>query len=213
MNKEIIAREPEQKEFELIPVGNHVARCFQMIQMGTHKVENMGKESLKEKVRITWELSNELREDGKPFVIGKEYTLTMSDMGNLRPMLESWRGQAFTPDEAKAFNITKVLGVPCLINVIHEKSKKDASKVYANIAGITPLPKGMEMPAQINDTLIITIEDFVDPELSKKVPEFVFKKIQESQEYKGTGKTLEEEAQLPPLTEEEDTIKPEDLPY
>lgn len=211
MIKMIMAYAPIDKEFELIPVGNHVARCFQMIQMGTHKSEYMGKESLKEKVRITWELSNELREDGKPFVIGKEYTLSMAEMGNLRPTLESWRGQAFTSEEAKAFNITKVLGVPCLLNVIHEKSK-DGNKTYANITGITPLPKGMPIPDQINETLVITIDDFKDSELEKKIPKFVFDKIKESEEYK-KPLTLEQEYKASiqePIVED---IKPEDLPH
>lgn len=182
--KSIIAKQPEGKEFEIVPAGNYIARCYSMIQLGTHKSEYQGQMKTRERVRITWELPTELREDGKPFVIGAEYTLSLSEMGNLRSMLESWRGRAFNPDELEAFDIVKVLEVPCMINVIHSKSK-DGSKTYANIATVSPLPKLMICPKQVNPTVVVTTEDFWNKELMETLPEFIQKKIKESMEYNG----------------------------
>lgn len=185
--KSIYAKQPEQKAFELVEPGNYMARCYSMIQLGTHVSEYAGKQTKRERVRITWELPTELKKEGeyagKPFAIGEEFTLSMSDMGNLRPMLESWRGKAFTEEEAQSFDITKVLEIPCLLNVIH-KTNKDGKKTFAVIQSVSPLPKGMTCPPQVNETFIFTTEDFDGSELSK-LPEFIQKRIMDSLEYKG----------------------------
>lgn len=119
-----------------IPAGNHIARCYEMIQIGT-VIEQTGIYAGKEshKVRLTWETPDEKHDFGKglqPFSISKEFTLSMNEKATLRKMLESWRGKAFTEDEAKRFDITKLLGKPCMISVIHKVSK--TGKNYAEIS-------------------------------------------------------------------------------
>ena len=133
-----------QTQREPIPAGNYIARCYQMIEIGTVKETILGKDRISPKVRIGWELPTELKvfkeENGEqPCVISKEYTLSMAEKANLRIALKSWRGKDFTEDEAKSFDITKLLGVPCMINIIHKPSK-DGLKIYEEISGITPLP-------------------------------------------------------------------------
>ena len=57
---------------ELIPAGNYIARCYQMIEIGTVTENIMGKQVIAKKVRVGWELPNELRTfEGKerPLVI------------------------------------------------------------------------------------------------------------------------------------------------
>src|SRR5688500_13440346 len=117
---------------ELIPAGNYVARCYQMIEIGTVKENIMGDEKTLHKVRIGWELPTELKvfnpEKGEqPLVISKEYTLSMNEKSNLRKDLKSWRGKDFTEDEARKFDITALVGVPCMLNIIHKPSKRDPS--------------------------------------------------------------------------------------
>ena len=184
--KSIFAKKPEGKEFEIVEPGNYLARCYSMIALGTHVKEFDGKEKKQEKVRITWELPTEIMESGKPFSIGKQYTLSMFESSNLRKDLQSWRGRAFTEEEAESFDITKVLDVPCMINVIHATSK-DGSKTYANIASITPLPKGLVAPEKINPTFVFTVDDFTDFTEFSKLPEFIQNQIKESLEYNQNG--------------------------
>ena len=113
---------------ELIPAGNYIARCYQMIEIGTVEEIIIGEKKTLRKVRIGWELPDELRvfnpEKGEqPCVISQEFTLSMNEKANLRKMLASWRGKDFTEDEARCFDISKLLGVPCMLNIIHKPSK------------------------------------------------------------------------------------------
>ena len=47
--------------FELTPAGNHIARCYSMIEIGTVKEDFKGEVKNLHKVRITWELPLEQR--------------------------------------------------------------------------------------------------------------------------------------------------------
>lgn len=173
---------------ELIPAGNYIARCYQMLQIGTVEEIVMGAVKSLNKVRIGWELPTELKvfnpEKGEqPFTISKEFTLSMHEKSNLRKVLASWRGKDFTEEEAKSFDITKLLGVPCMLNVIHKPSKTDPSKIYEEIGSVSPMPKGVPCPDQINQTMLLEYDDF-NWSLYESLPDFIKQKIQSSSEYK-----------------------------
>lgn len=172
---------------ELIPSGNYVARCYQMIEIGTVTEVIMGKAKTLSKVRIGWELPEEKRvfnqEKGEqPLVISQEFTLSMNEKANLRKTLASWRGKDFTEEEAKCFDITKLLGVPCMLNIIHKPSKTDPSKIYEQISSISALPKSVKCPAQINTTLRLEYDAF-NREVFEALPDFIKDKMKTSSEY------------------------------
>ncbi len=172
---------------ELIPAGNYIARCYQMIEIGTVTENILGKQVIQKKVRIGWELPLELKvfkeENGEqPLVISKEYTLSLNEKANLRKDLKGWRGQDFTEKEAVAFDITKLLGVACMLNIIHKPSKSDPTRVFEEIAGITSVPKGMTAPPQINKTFALSYDAFND-DLFSSLPDFVKNKMQGSLEF------------------------------
>jgi sRNA-binding carbon storage regulator CsrA len=172
---------------ELIPAGNYAARCYQMIEIGTVSENVLGKTVIAKKVRIGWELPTELKvfreENGEqPLVISKEYTLSMNEKSNLRKDLKSWRGKDFTEDEARCFDITKLLGAACMLNIIHKPSASDPTKVYEQIAGITGVPKGMTVPAQLNKTFVLSYDQF-DMNVFNSLPDFIKNKMQTSAEY------------------------------
>lgn len=171
---------------ELIPAGNYVARCYQMLEIGTVQEVIMGVAKSLRKVRIGWELPEETREfsPGKgeqPFVISQEFTLSLNEKANLRKMLASWRGKDFTEEEAKSFDISKLIGVPCMLNVIHKPSK-DGTKTYENIGSISPVPKSMKCPAQINKTIRLEYDSF-DIDTFEALPDFIKDKMKGSLEY------------------------------
>ena len=150
-----IIAEKKKGDYPIAPAGNHVARCYSMIHIGTIE-KDYGKGAEKANlVQIVWELPNELyvfdEEKGEqPFVISKDYTLSMHEKANLRKDLESWRGKGFTNAEVEAFDITVLLGIPCMLNIIHKEAKTSGNQ-YALVSGITPMPKGLEVPPQINE--------------------------------------------------------------
>lgn len=172
---------------ELIPAGNYVARCYQMIHIGTVPENYQGEIKEQNKVRIGWELPTELKvfneERGEqPLIIGKEYTLSMNEKANLRKMLASWRGKDFNEDEARKFDITVLIGKPCMLNIIHKPGVKDPSMIYEEIATISPMPKGFTCPDQINETQLLTYEDW-NGQVYEALPDFIKEKIKKSNEY------------------------------
>jgi len=177
----------EGKIADLPPAGNHIARCYSMVHIGTVKEIIKGETKGLNKVRITWELPTEKKvfnpEKGEePYSVSKEYTLSMYEKSNLSKDLYSWRGKAFTADEIKAFDVTNLLSVPCMLNIVYSKSKS-SGKEYATIASISGLPKGVICPPQINPNFEFSLETFDDKKFSA-LPEWLRKKIIESKEYK-----------------------------
>ena len=169
------------------PEGNHIARCVQMIHLGTTEQEFKKEVKKLNKVRVVWELLNESytytkddQEVTSNFLIGKDYTLSMHEKSSLRKDLQSWRGKAFTEDEAKAFDITKLLNIPCMLNVIHKKA--DNGNEYANISGISQMPKGMVAPNPTTPLIEFNYDDKF--EVFETLPEWLQNKIKESEEYK-----------------------------
>jgi len=172
--------------FQPLEAGTYPARCISMIHIGTVNENIMGKEKTLNKVWISWEIPTELKEfkqgEGeKPYVINKEFTLSMHEKATLRKFLESWRGKQFTDDEAKSFDVTKLLGVACMASIIHKTSA--AGKVFAEISNVSPVMKGFTVPNQINPSSELNYDNF-DGHLFESLPEFIRKKIESSVEYK-----------------------------
>lgn len=172
--------------YEPTEAGTYAARCFSMVVLGTHTEEYLGVKKQLTKVRISWELPTELKvfkegEKEKPQVIAKEFTLSMHEKSNLRKTLESWRGKGFTDAEAESFDITKLLGKPCMISIIHQTSKQ--GKNYAAVSGVTSVPKGMVVPDQINPMFELSFDSF-DKAKFEALPDFIKEKIKTSLEYK-----------------------------
>lgn len=172
---------------ELIEAGMYVARCYQMLEIGTNEENFMGDTKRLCKVRIGWELPELQKvfkeENGlQPHVISKEYTLSMNEKANLRKDLESWRGKKWTDEEANDFDITKLIGAPCLLNITHKASKKDATVFYEEISSITPLMKGQVCPPAVNKPMILSYDDW-NEELFNSLPDFIKNKIISSEEY------------------------------
>ena len=115
-------------------------------------------------------------------VISKDYTLSMHEKSNLRKDLESWRGKGFTQTEAEMFDITKLLGLPCMLNIIH-KTSKSSGNTYAAISGITKIPKEMNCPEQINPTFEFNFDNKYDLDVLNAMPDFIKDRIKKSVEF------------------------------
>lgn len=166
-------------DYQLPPADSHIARCYQVVDMGTTFSQFYGKSG--HHVRIFWELPNATMEDGRPFTISKRYTLSLHEKSAMRKHLESWRGRKFTNEEAQSFDLTKLLGATCLLNVVH--NERDG-QTQADITSIMALPKGMpECPPPINPVLIFDLGDF-DQAIFGKLSQGLRDRIGQSQEYK-----------------------------
>jgi hypothetical protein len=140
-------------------------------------------------VRLTWELhgENQVGEgvghmaDGKPCLVDAEFTLSLSDMSRLRPFLEGWRGRPFTDEELDGFDISKLLGAPCMLTIQHETSKK--GKTFAGVKTATPLLKSIQMPMQVNPSVLFELDPW-NQVAFEALPEWLRSRIMESNEYR-----------------------------
>ena len=206
-------------DFEPAPAGLTMGRCYQIIDLGTHYNEMY--DNYRHQIFIGFELPNEKKtwkdkeghEQTGPFSIGGFFTMSLSEKSKLRPFLESWRGQAFTEEELAGFDPEKILGIPGMINVIHES--KD-SKTRAKIASISRLMKGTTCPPAINDTVFFMFEDFSTAAF-EKVPDGFKKIIEKSTEWESRMKEAEEggfvDDDLPDFAEKETNKEEEDIPF
>ena len=167
--------------FELTPADTHVARCYRVIDFGTSYNEKWGKSS--HKILISWELPNTHMEDDRPFSIGRKYTLSLNKKANLRIDLESWRGVAFTEEEVKGFDISKLIGATCLLGVVHD-TRED--RTYANITSVMKMPQGTPCPDLINPPVVFDLDNF-DQEVFNSFSEGLQKAIGASEEYQLRG--------------------------
>lgn len=127
------------KTFDPAPAGVHQGVCVDVIDLGVLDVTWQGKSKKQHKINVAWQIA-EKRDDGKPFLVFKRYTLSLNEKASLRKDLESWRGKAFTRDEEMGFDVESVIGANCLLNIQHNQV---ADKTYANVVSIMPLVKGM----------------------------------------------------------------------
>lgn len=144
--------------WELVPEGAHAARCNQVIDLGTQPGSAQFPNP-RHKVLIGWELPEVTREfEGKtvPRLIWSRYTLSLHENATLCKHLEAWRNRKFTPEEKKGFQISKLLGVPCQLQVMHSADGR-----YSNVMAVTALHPQLRdtLPAAYHGTIHYEIED------------------------------------------------------
>ena len=106
----------------------------------------------------------------------------MNEKSTLRALLTGWRGKAFTEEEAKEFDVTKLLGKPCMISIFHQASKSNPEKSYERIASISPVMKGMECPPQVNPSFEFSVLDYNQAKFDS-MPEFLKEMVRGSKEF------------------------------
>jgi len=180
-------------DFEIIEPGVYQGVCQAVIDLGTQHNQKWGQ--YQHKVMLTWELPTEriqIEKDGEaqdlPRVISRRFTLSLSEKSLLRPFLESWRGIAFTPQELIAFDISKLLGANCQLNIIHNDYE---GKTYANVSTAMPLLKGTPKLTAQNEMIYYSMEDH-GLSIPEGVHDWQKKIIMESMEWNETGQQNEE---------------------
>ena len=131
----IYARKKEV-EYDPAPEGLWPAVCVDVFDLG---IQDYGF-GPQEKIEITWQLEEKNAKTGKRFQVAQRYTPSLHEKSRLRPMLEAWRGRKFTKDEEREFDIEKLLGANCQLQIIH--NVRDEGRTYANVQAVVPQAKG-----------------------------------------------------------------------
>lgn len=200
--------------FEMTPAGAQVARCYRVIDLGTQTTEWQGQQKKAHKVMLSWELLGDDRmADGRPFSISKRYTVSTHEKSNMRKDFESWRGRPFTPAEEATFEISNVVGAYCLLNVTHNAGGD--GNVYANVASIMPVPKGLPRPAAVNPNQVFDIDN-PDMAMFDGFSEKLRATITNAEEWgrkKAPEKTAGELADDIPWRDSVETADDDDIPF
>ena len=125
----IIAKKPESN-FTPCPEGLHQACCVDVVDLGFVK----GPFGEKHKVEIRWQTEMENPETQRRFEVRSWFTLSLHEKASLRKTLEAWRGRKFTETELQGFDLEKLLGVNCQVQVIHNIT--DDGKVFDNVQAV-----------------------------------------------------------------------------
>lgn len=205
-NNDIIAK--ATGGIDPIPAGLYVGVCVWVVDLGTQHNEKWDNDL--HKISITWEIPELLIDTDKgpmPRVISQRYTLSLNERANLRKMLESWRGKPFSADEQRGFNVTKLVGAGCQIQV---QQAEHNGKTYANVSAIVPLPKGTKAPKPKTPVVVFSLANCTtDTKIPEALPEWIHGVIMESAEWQAThGTTVE-----PPEDLTGDDTGEEDIPF
>lgn len=215
----------EGKRKELVPQGNHVARLYEIMYLGTLTtpfLNDDGTPKEQYKVRLTFELPNEKRMFGAegeekelPMVISKECTFSLykgTQTAVLRTIAHALIGTTLKDEEAEVFDIDDLLGRACMLEVAHE-THKESGQTYAKAVGFGSLPKGVEAPAQVNESKTLSVQEMTKEDIDA-LPDFLAKKMQSSKEYNLRFTARSENvtnSSVPDYPTEE--INPEDIPF
>lgn len=181
-------------ERQLPEAGATTGVLFSLVDLGTQKVTWDGEEKWTPKLRLAFELPDqvlegEVTENGKttkvtkPMVVSIELTRSLGERATLRKLLEQWRGAAFTSKELASFSLKNLLGKACLLTLVHKTSQ--AGRQYCAIQGMAKLPKGMKAPTTTqNGQVFYEIEQGTGGQLNE-LPEWLQEKIRSSKELAG----------------------------
>jgi hypothetical protein len=128
--------------FKPAPAGLHQAVCCDVVDIGLVEVQTPQGAKMQHKVSVVWQIGEVDPETNKRFIVSRRYTASINEKASLHKDLVAWRGKAFTADELKAFDLEKLIGANCQLQVVHQEVAGKGT--YANVNGILPLGKGME---------------------------------------------------------------------
>ncbi len=152
----IIATDAGGSDFEQVPTGTHNAICYKLVDAGTTLNEYQGEVSKRHNVFIFWELPELRMADDRPMSINCQYTLSLNKLSKLRQHLQAWRNKSFTEEELNSFDLTKILGTTCKVDV------GLTSGGNAKVQGVFCADGGAKKVATVNDQVVFDLEDYCD---------------------------------------------------
>lgn len=216
MSSFVIKESGGNSNFENHPAGVVSARCTRIIDLGTQKDEYQGELKNLHKVVFFFETQTLMESGefaGKPFLVNKEFTVSLGEKATLRKALESWRGRKFTPQELEGFDIKNVLGKPLMLNIVEYTKKNGASGT--KIDSMMPLPNGMTANKAVGDLILFSFRADdgsikpLDTENYEKISNFWQKKIATSPEFIQATQGSPKKASAPPAGDDMD----DDVPF
>jgi hypothetical protein len=181
----LILRESSGKDFEPVPAGTHQAVCFRIWDLGT---QPGGQWDPKRQILISWELPEQRIDiDGNdlPMSLSRRFTNSLHKKSTLRPFLEGWRGRQFSNEELMGFDLTSIVGVNCMLQVMHRESN---NRTFANITAAMPLMANFEKLKPENTSFCWSLDDGTP--IPEETPKWVSELIEGSAEWNNEAEAI-----------------------
>ena len=181
----LIAKDNEQSNYPQVPTGVHKARCVRVLDLGTQKQDYQGDISWKKQALIVWEIPGHTNDNKDPLTLSKFYNLSLHEKSNLAKDLTSWRGKAFTETEKQGFDITKLLTVPCMLNVVEGNNGRP------KVSNVMKLADGETVADQHEQSVSFSLDDYQkgEREIFNQLSEGIRNIILRSKELEGLDQT------------------------
>jgi hypothetical protein len=173
------------RERELPPAGSHLATCCGVIQLGTQRVTFEGKTDPKEQIRIQFELPDECRRDGRPFLLGRTFTYSSDPRSALRCEIESWLGRPLREEEFDSSDLADRIGCTAVVGVNHAIGRNGIT--YANLTSILRPPKEVSARRELLSLPLLFSFSRFDVETFRALPNWMQETISRSPEYQKLG--------------------------
>ena len=132
------------RRFTPAPEGLHPAACCDVLDLGM--VDSAF--GAKPTAEIRWQLEIVNPDTGARFVVRRRFTASLAPKANLRKVLETWRGRRFTEKELQGFDLERLLGIACQVQIMHHVT--DDGRTYANVEAVIPFTGPGPVPAVSN---------------------------------------------------------------
>lgn len=161
--------------------GVYPAVCIGVVDLGEQELTFKGKTRYVNQVKIIFELPGELVEvDGEenPRQLSRNFTFSTSPKSALRQVISQWAGKAIKDDDFAEFDLFALLGRGGLLNVVHSEDGQ-----YANISGVTAMPKGIPAPKTTTAYIKFDTEEWTE-EAFDALPEYLQEALKNSTQYR-----------------------------
>ncbi len=133
----------------------------------------------------------------------------------LRLMAHALIGTKLTDQEAEVFDVEDLLNKACMVEVTHETMKD--GKEFAKAISFGSIPKGMEVPEQINAGVVQDVYKMTEEEV-EALPEWLRDKMKTSREYHvrflaPRSETPQAVDEMPDSVREAQELEPGDMPF
>lgn len=181
----ILAKESGGGDFAPIPEATYLGRCVQVIDLGRQYSQAFG--SVARKIMFGFEIiddslryKNKEGDEVRP-IIAIELTLSLSSKSSMRPFMESWFGKSFTPENLQGFDVTKAIGHPAMLAIVHNYSEAKG-RTYANIKSAQKPVGGITVPPAEHPQVVYEI-DMLTGGTWNQLADWIKKKIEGSVEF------------------------------
>jgi hypothetical protein len=142
-------------DFKPCPIGTHSAVVTRLYYLGTQP-SNDPKYKPAKKIVIVFEIDEPLEPGSdKNFMLSTTVGFSLNEKSGLTKLFKPVLGARW-PKEGDNFDIETLLGLKCLVTVVHKQS---GDKLYANVGSVGGLPRGMAPFETVTDEFCWSYDD------------------------------------------------------